>query len=230
MSKEMDQYEASRNIVVDSAVESLELQHLTVDELRPYCQLTPINLYDSAIVNHTHLLATSVLCFYIRYLRDTIELDRLSKIQTLLRGTQAIWNRSSNLSVEARRAADALSTVLETLEETTRAPEPEEMSQEDRGTTIQLAEASLLDDDLSVLLRPLQLASTALHVWQCKLRQSFANASRRWRCVFVPTIYFTHGFVGYIHVKPPDVFIKSLGAHHPSINSTRGLLFYGFQS
>ncbi|WYZ45786.1 hypothetical protein EsH8_IX_000011 [Colletotrichum jinshuiense] len=133
MSKETDQYEASRNIVVDSAVESLELQHLTVEELRPYCQLAPMNLYDSAIVNHTHLLATSVLCFYIRYFRNTIESDRLKKITTLLRGTQAIWHRSSNFSVEARRAADALSALLERLEETTCALEPEQLSQVNRG-------------------------------------------------------------------------------------------------
>jgi len=183
-------------------MESLELQHLTVDELRPYYQLAPINLYDSAIVNHTHLLATSVLCFYIRYFRNTVESDRLNKIQTLLRGTQAIWHRSSNLSVEARRAADALSTVLERLEDTTCAPGPDQMSQIDRGTTFQLTEASLPDNGLSVLSRPLQLASTTLHVRQCQLRQSSTNTPRRWRRIFVPTVYFAHGFVGYIHLKP----------------------------
>ncbi|KAH7310797.1 fungal-specific transcription factor domain-containing protein [Stachybotrys elegans] len=133
MSKDLDQYEASRNIVVDSAIESLELQHLTVDELRPCFQITPINLYDSAIVNHTHLLATSVLCFYLRYFRNTAELDKLNKIQTLLRGTQAIWQRSSNHSVEAQRAADALSAVLEWLAETF-AQESEQMGHVDRGT------------------------------------------------------------------------------------------------
>lgn len=134
-SKEMDQYETSRNIVVDSSVESLELQHLTIDELRPYRRSTPISLYDSAIVNHTHLLATSVLCFYVSYCRNTIKADKLSKIQSLLEGTRAIWHRSSNRSVEARRAADALSTVLKRLEETTYAPDPEQISQVDRGTS-----------------------------------------------------------------------------------------------
>lgn len=129
-----DRFETSRNIVVDSAVESLELQHLTINELRPYRRLTPINLYDSAIVNHTHLLATSVLCFYIRHFKDTIEADKLDKILTLLEGTRAIWHRSSNRSVEARRAADALSTILQSLEKRTSAPEPEQTSPVDSGT------------------------------------------------------------------------------------------------
>lgn len=133
----MDQYETSRNIVMNSALKSLELQHLTVNELRPYRQLTSISLYDSAIVNHTHLLATSVLCFYIRYFKDTIEAGKLDKIQTLLEGTRDIWHRSSNRSVEARRAADALSTILKRLEETTCAPDPEQISQVDRGTSLQ---------------------------------------------------------------------------------------------
>jgi hypothetical protein len=142
ISKEMDQYKASRNIVMESAVRSLELQHLTVDEQQPYCQVAAINLYDSAIVNHTHLLATSVLCFYIRYFRSMIESERLMEIQALLRETQAIWHRSSTLSVEARRAADALSTVLDWLEETMRAAEPEQMTQVDGGTMFQSTDAS----------------------------------------------------------------------------------------
>jgi len=137
MSKEINKYEASCNIVMDSAMESLQLQHLTVDELRPYGHLSPINLYDSATVNHTHLLATSVLCFYIRFFRNAIESDKLRKIQTLLRGTQAIWHRSSNTSVEARRAADALSTILERMEDTTCPPVPQHVAEVDRGKAFQ---------------------------------------------------------------------------------------------
>jgi hypothetical protein len=129
MSKEVDKYEAPRNIVVDSAIESLELQHLADAELRPCYQLVPISFYDSAIITHTHLLAASVLCFYIRYFESAIDADKLEKIRTLLRGTQAIWHRSSNLSAEAKWAADALSTVLGTSESATCAPEPDHMSQ-----------------------------------------------------------------------------------------------------
>ncbi|KAK0385399.1 hypothetical protein NLU13_7875 [Sarocladium strictum] len=110
--RDSDQYGESRTILVNSAMESLELQQLTVDELRPHCQIAPIYLYDSAIVNHTHLLATSVLCFYIRYLSGKLATEQLAKIRLLLQGAQAIWQRSSNDSVEAQRAAGALATVL----------------------------------------------------------------------------------------------------------------------
>jgi hypothetical protein len=133
--KNKDEYAASRMIVVESAIESLKIQHLTVDELRPCHGVAPIYLYDSAIVNHTHLLATSVLCFHIRYFRHSIEPDELSNMLALLRETQAIWHSSRNSSVEARRVADALSIILDRLGENGFALSPTPVSQVDKGTS-----------------------------------------------------------------------------------------------
>ncbi|KAL2203385.1 hypothetical protein CC79DRAFT_1373527 [Sarocladium strictum] len=126
-------YDASRRILVDSAVESLELQHLAVDELRTDHYLAPKYLYDSAIVNHTYLLATSVLCFHIRYQSSMVAPEIMDRIRTLLRGTQVIWQRSSKSSAEARRAADALGTVLDGLRDCASAPNATPISQVNRG-------------------------------------------------------------------------------------------------
>jgi hypothetical protein len=136
-------YDASRRILVDSAVESLELQHLAVDELRTDHYLAPKYLYDSAIVNHTYLLATSVLCFHIRYQSSMVAPDVMDRIRTLLRGTQVIWQRSSKSSAEARKAAEALGTVLDGLRDCASAPDATLMSQVNRGKTLQLSIPSL---------------------------------------------------------------------------------------
>lgn len=129
--------------MVNSAVQSLELQHLAVDELRTDHYLAPKYLYDSAIVNHTYLLATSVLCFHIRYQSSMVAPETMDKIRTLLKGTQAIWSRSRKSSAEARRAADVLGTVLDGLRHGASAPDPTQMSQVNRGKTFQLLIPSL---------------------------------------------------------------------------------------
>jgi hypothetical protein len=66
--------------------------------------------------NHGYLLATSVICYYVRYCIGTMGREELEEIRSLLTKTNLIWSRFVGSSIEAKKATEALKIVLQCLD------------------------------------------------------------------------------------------------------------------
>ena len=110
------QYGDSQHICLDAALKLLDYQHMLQEETQPFCQLYQERWRVSSIVNHDFLLATSILCYYLKQSRietpHGTESSIADTIRVSLRRSYDIWLHSSGSSKEARKAAQALSMVL----------------------------------------------------------------------------------------------------------------------
>ncbi|KAI1321881.1 hypothetical protein F5Y16DRAFT_63898 [Xylariaceae sp. FL0255] len=110
------QYAYSRKECVDSALQLLELQQMLSRETQPDCRLHEQGWKVSSLLNGYFLLATSVLCFYLRQVRHKVhpETDEseVNRIRQSLKESHNIWLRSRKSSKEAHKVAEALSVVL----------------------------------------------------------------------------------------------------------------------
>jgi hypothetical protein len=116
-STEKAQYTSAQDVCLDAALTLLSYQHMLQEETQPFCQLYQERWRVSSLVNHDFLLATSVLCLYLKQTADgglaTPGTARNGTILAALRRSYDIWLRSSSSSKEAWKAARALSVVLE---------------------------------------------------------------------------------------------------------------------
>lgn len=108
----------SKRIVLRSALKLLDYQHMLQEETQPFCQLYHERWRVSSLVNHDFLLATSILCYYLRHAREepqqSEELSPTNEdILGALRRSYDIWLQSSNHSKEARKVVKALKVVLD---------------------------------------------------------------------------------------------------------------------
>ena len=99
----------SRKACLDASIGLLQIQHILDEETCPGGQLHSMRWRVSSIMNHQFLTATMILCSLLHRGQD---LHRKEDIMTSLRSTRAIWMRSSAISQDAKKAADAVSFVL----------------------------------------------------------------------------------------------------------------------
>jgi hypothetical protein len=127
------QSDHSRHACLAAAMEVLRLQHLIDEETQVDGRLYQSRWGITSAFTHDFLLATSVLCFYIRAAVGSTQGEDvgrnndsagaasfgvpvdLDKARALLRLSQAIWLRESASSKEAQRASEALRYVLDDL-------------------------------------------------------------------------------------------------------------------
>lgn len=125
VSSQEQQYDYSKTACLSASMKILEFQHLVDEETQPDGRLYQIRWRVSTAFTHEFLLATSILCFYLKSFAagnevsggqhdppmdaDTIHVE---KIRQLLRASQTIWVRLSADSTEAQKAAAALQYVL----------------------------------------------------------------------------------------------------------------------
>lgn len=118
------QYSYSLSVCLTAATKILEFQHLVDEEKQIDGRLYQSRWRVTFLFIHDFLLATSVFFFYLQahYPVKNAQQENLGdaesapvdidKIRQLLRISQVIWNRESETSKEARKAAAALHYVL----------------------------------------------------------------------------------------------------------------------
>ena len=110
-------YEYSRNACIQAAIEILELQQLVDEETKPDGLLYPVRfMMATSLGQFVFLLGMSILsyCVQLAKTRLNVCLDhvQVARIYTLLRNSYPIWQRSSAVSREARKATEHLSLLL----------------------------------------------------------------------------------------------------------------------
>ncbi|KAJ5506776.1 hypothetical protein N7453_005733 [Penicillium expansum] len=109
-------YHQSQTACLNAALKLLAYQQILEEETQPFCQLHHERWKVSSLVNHDFLLATSVLCLYLKQsagdAHAQAESPTVHDIRTALNQAYGIWLQSSDTSREAWKAAKALSTVL----------------------------------------------------------------------------------------------------------------------
>ncbi|KAH8657658.1 fungal-specific transcription factor domain-containing protein [Xylariales sp. PMI_506] len=116
VSRDPGKFVELRKTAVEAAIKSLEFQHIMEEDIRTAGRLRIVSCIQSSVTNHGYLLATSVICHYVRYCIGTMVREELEKIQSLLRKTNLIWSRFVDSSVEAKKATEALKIVLQCLD------------------------------------------------------------------------------------------------------------------
>ena len=108
-----ERYEYSRNACVRAAIKILEFQQLVNDETQLDGLLYSVRWLLTPQRQYVFLLGMSVLCYYVQLMKSATNapLDR-DKILDLLRNTYPMWLRLSNVSQDARKAAEHLSLLL----------------------------------------------------------------------------------------------------------------------
>lgn len=111
----------SRQTCLDAAIKLLEYQQVLDEEIQPAGRFYHLRWKVSHLTNHDTLLATSILCLYLQMTDSidipdaaprTAEVMRREEIRQRLRTSHQIWLRLSATSVEAQKAARALTIVL----------------------------------------------------------------------------------------------------------------------
>ncbi|KAI1084899.1 hypothetical protein F5B20DRAFT_523612 [Whalleya microplaca] len=108
-------YSYSRDVSLEAAMQILEYQHLLFEETQFEGRLCEMQWRITSIMRHPFLLATSILCIYLKQHNSTpteTEAPAIQKITSLLKRSLDIWTHSSTTSKEAQRAVDALHIVL----------------------------------------------------------------------------------------------------------------------
>ncbi|EGX95521.1 fungal specific transcription factor domain protein [Cordyceps militaris CM01] len=109
-------YRQSQTACLSAALKLLAYQQMLEEETQPFCQLHHERWKVSSLVNHDFLLATSVLCLYLKQsagdANAQAESPTAHDIRTALNQAYDIWLQSSDTSREAWKAAKALSIVL----------------------------------------------------------------------------------------------------------------------
>ncbi|KAF8853621.1 hypothetical protein BDZ45DRAFT_67893 [Acephala macrosclerotiorum] len=110
------EYRHAREVCSESAIKILDHQHLLAEEIQVDGRLSSVSSTYISILNHDFLLATSILCFYIKLFNGNklveMEEETSEKIRGLLSKTREIWLRSSAVSREAKKAVESLNILL----------------------------------------------------------------------------------------------------------------------
>ena len=99
----------SRKACLDASIGILHIQHILDEETCPGGQLHMMRWRLSSIINHQFLTATMILCAVLHHGQIPY---RREEIMTTLRTTRVIWIRRSDISQDARKAAEAVNFVL----------------------------------------------------------------------------------------------------------------------
>ncbi|KAK9415752.1 putative Fungal-specific transcription factor domain-containing protein [Seiridium unicorne] len=111
MARDSSHYDQSKAIAVQGALSILHYQELIDEESQPGGRFGSL-LMQSPFMSHEFLLAASVVCFYIHYFMGRIEMTQLQEIEDVSRRTEAIWSRTTMVSTESLKAAQALRMVI----------------------------------------------------------------------------------------------------------------------
>ncbi|KAF4920541.1 Equisetin cluster transcription factor eqxF [Colletotrichum viniferum] len=109
LSPDDDTFAYSRKACVNAALETLHIQQILDEETRPGGQLHIMHWRVGSLMNHHFLTATMILCSVVHRQRTA---GRDEEITEALRRSRAIWMRKSQHSMEAKKAAQAVSIVL----------------------------------------------------------------------------------------------------------------------
>ncbi|KAL8724800.1 MAG: hypothetical protein Q9166_007746 [cf. Caloplaca sp. 2 TL-2023] len=104
----------SRKACLDASLGLLNIQYILDEKTCPGGLLHTLRWRVSLMINHQFLTATIILC---SLLHRGQTLNREEEIVAALRSTRMIWMRSSSISQEARKAAEAINLVLARAEE-----------------------------------------------------------------------------------------------------------------
>ena len=109
----------SNELCIEAALAILEHQRRTNEETQPGGLLFGIRWKVASSLNHEYLQATMMLCFALSRLHDghvgtksSCALHRRDDILQALTIAKMLWEKDADQSMEARRAANAIATVL----------------------------------------------------------------------------------------------------------------------
>nr|UPQ41315.1 GAL4-like Zn(II)2Cys6 (or C6 zinc) binuclear cluster DNA-binding domain [Hypoxylon sp. CO27-5] len=109
-------YSHSRSVCVKSALKIIEHQHLVYDLVNPDGLLYDSRWKLSSVMNNEFLLATGILCAYLKQVLDipqsAVEGTSTEEISQLLTKSSECWQRFRSTSRHARKAIDTIRLVL----------------------------------------------------------------------------------------------------------------------
>ncbi|KAI1652307.1 uncharacterized protein F4817DRAFT_10341 [Daldinia loculata] len=112
-----ERYGYSRGVCLKAAVKVLEYQHTVYELVKPGGLLYETRWKLSSVMNNEFLLATSIVCAYVKQIADTpksaVEGTSTEEVNKLLVISAGCWKRYSAVSRNARRAIKAINLVLE---------------------------------------------------------------------------------------------------------------------
>ncbi|OTB16195.1 hypothetical protein K445DRAFT_59509 [Daldinia sp. EC12] len=112
-----ERYGYSRKVCLKAAMEVLEYQHMVNELVKPSGLLYDTRWKLSSVMNNEFLLATSIVCAYVKQIADTpksaVEGTSTEEVHKLLVMSADCWKRCSGVSRNARRAIKAINLVLE---------------------------------------------------------------------------------------------------------------------
>ncbi|KAI1388576.1 uncharacterized protein F4822DRAFT_443484 [Hypoxylon trugodes] len=112
-----ERYNHSRSVSVKAAMKILQHQHLVHELVSPDGLLYEARWKLSSIMNNEFLLATSIICAYLKQIIDTpesvVEGISIEEINQLLMNSMECWKKFSITSRNARRAVEAIRLVLQ---------------------------------------------------------------------------------------------------------------------
>lgn len=121
-----ERYRFSRSVSLNSAMKIIEYQHLIYELVVPDGLLYDARWKLSSVINNEFLLATTILCAYIKQLsfnpQSIVEEVSMQEITQLLEKSLGCWERFSATSSHARRAMEAIRLVLKAANTPTASP------------------------------------------------------------------------------------------------------------
>ncbi|KAI1827959.1 hypothetical protein F4861DRAFT_548360 [Xylaria intraflava] len=112
LARKENRYSYSTKKTVSAALKILELYQVVYEGLKTGGGLYAVKWRLTSFINHDYILATSILCFYLRKNGDSISADELSEIKHTLRQTKMVTTHRLPMSPETRRAAAAIESAL----------------------------------------------------------------------------------------------------------------------
>jgi Fungal specific transcription factor domain len=111
----------SNQLCIEAALAILEHQRRMNEEIQPGGLMFNIRWKVASSLNHEFLQATMMLCFALNKelngrgvgTTDSCTLHRRDDILEALTAAKGLWEKNANRSIEARRAAEAITTVLQ---------------------------------------------------------------------------------------------------------------------
>lgn len=111
-----ERYKFSRRVSLSSAMKIIEYQHLIYELVVPDGLLYDARWKLSSVINNEFLLATTIVCAYIKQLsfnpQSVVEEVSMPDISQLLETSLGCWERFSATSSHARKAMEAIRLVL----------------------------------------------------------------------------------------------------------------------
>ncbi|KAI5864023.1 hypothetical protein GGS23DRAFT_562623 [Durotheca rogersii] len=144
-------YSYSRHVCLRSALKILEYQHIVYEKVQPDHLLYEVRWKLSSVMNNEFLLATSILCAYVKQVcsapESTVECIDTQEVSEALTQSLDDWHRFSATSRYARTAIKAIRLVLGIAGTPTESP-PANTEEEELSRLLSFQEPLLLDFNL----------------------------------------------------------------------------------